>query len=96
MGVRRAAIALTVINQPKGFDCPGCAWPEPPPGERHHVEFCESGAKAVAEEGTEQRATRALFAEHSVAVLRQKSDFWLGQQGRLTEPMIKQIGRAHV
>jgi molybdopterin-dependent oxidoreductase alpha subunit len=95
MGARRAAIALTVINQPSGFDCPGCAWPEPPPGQRHRVEFCESGAKAVAEEGTKKRVTRALFATHSVASLRQKSDFWMGQQGRLTEPMIKREQADH-
>ena len=95
MGVRRAAIALAVINQPDGFDCPGCAWPEPPPGQRHRVEFCESGAKAVAEEGTDRRAGPALFAEYSVESLRTKSDWWLGQQGRLTEPMIKGEGATH-
>ena len=82
MGVRRATKALTVINQPNGFDCPGCAWPEAPPGERHRVEFCESGAKAVAEEGTKSRVGAAFFAEHSVATLLGKSDWWLGQQGR--------------
>ena len=95
MGVRRAAMALTVINQPNGFDCPGCAWPEPPPGQRHLVEFCESGAKAVAEEGTGRRVGTALFAEYSVESLRAKSDWWLGQQGRLTEPMIKRDGSTH-
>ncbi len=95
MGARRASIALSVINQPKGFDCPGCAWPEAPPGERHRVEFCESGAKAVAEEGTDRRVTAPFFAEHSLASLATQSDFWLGQQGRLTEPMIKRAGATH-
>ena len=95
MGVRRAIMALTVINQPNGFDCPGCAWPESPPGQRHRIEFCESGAKAVAEEGTDRRIDRSLFAEYSVASLRSKSDWWLGQQGRLTEPMIKGEGATH-
>ena len=41
------------INQTEGFDCPGCAWPEAP--DRSHLEFCENGAKAVAEEATRRR-----------------------------------------
>ena len=49
MGPTRTARTLAVINQPEGFDCPGCAWPEAAPGVRHHIEFCENGAKAVAE-----------------------------------------------
>ncbi len=87
MGVKRAALTLLRVNQVGGFDCPGCAWPE---GEdRGHLEFCENGAKAVAEEATLRRVTRAFFAEHSMADLAGKSDYWLGQQGRLTEPMYR-------
>ena len=52
IGVPRTVKALSVINQPGGFECPGCGWPEPPPGVRHRIDFCESGAKAVAEEAT--------------------------------------------
>lgn len=95
MGPRRASIALSVINQAQGYDCPGCAWPEATPKQRHRVEFCESGAKAVAEEGTALRVTPSLFAEYSVASLREKSDYWLGEQGRLTEPMIRRQGDSH-
>jgi formate dehydrogenase major subunit len=95
MGLQQTLRALRVINQPSGFDCPGCAWPEPAPGTRHAVEFCESGAKAVAEEATRARADREFFARHSVADLRGRSDFWLGQAGRLTEPMIKRAGATH-
>ena len=95
MGPRRTIATLKVINQPGGFDCPGCAWPEPPPGERHHMEFCESGAKAVAEEATTARVDDAFFARHSLADLRERSDFWLGEAGRLTSPMIKRPGGAH-
>ena len=95
MGGRRAVKALAVINQPGGYDCPGCAWPEPPPGQRHRIEFCESGAKAVAEEATTARIDRAFFAEHSLADLRERSDFWLGEAGRLTAPMIKRPGGTH-
>jgi molybdopterin-dependent oxidoreductase alpha subunit len=87
MGVKRTALTLLRINQRDGFDCPGCAWPEPE--DRGHIEFCENGAKAVAEEATLRRVTPAFFAEHSTADLAAKSDYWLGQQGRLTEPMYK-------
>ncbi len=95
MGVRRTVKALSVINQPDGFDCPGCAWPEPPPGVRHRIEFCESGAKAVAEEATTAYIDREFFARHSIADLCARSDFWLGQAGRLTSPMIKRPGSTH-
>ena len=62
MGAVRAVRSLAIVNQPSGFDCPGCAWPEPPPGARHRVEFCESGAKAVAEDGTAARIDATFFA----------------------------------
>jgi anaerobic selenocysteine-containing dehydrogenase len=77
--------ALLSMNQPDGFDCPGCAWPDP----RHtsSFEFCENGAKAVAFELTKRRVTREFFASHSVSRLAERSDYWLEEQGRLTEPM---------
>ena len=90
MGVRRSALTLLRVNQKEGFDCPGCAWPEGK--ERSHFEFCENGAKAVAEEATMRRVTAEFFAEHTVDDLAGKSDYWLGQQGRLTEPMYKAPG----
>ncbi|MDH6116369.1 molybdopterin-dependent oxidoreductase alpha subunit [Kitasatospora sp. GAS204A] len=86
MGPARTLATLAKVNQQGGFDCPGCAWPEP--DKPHTAEFCENGAKAVAEEATERRITRAFFAEHSVAELAGRSGYWLGQQGRLTEPML--------
>ncbi|MBD2897683.1 putative oxidoreductase [Actinomadura sp. RB99] len=93
MGVRRTALTLLRVNQKQGFDCPGCAWPE---GDHRHVaEFCENGAKAVAEEATARRVTREFFAAHTVDELAGRSDHWLGQQGRLTEPMLKRAGSAH-
>jgi molybdopterin-dependent oxidoreductase alpha subunit len=95
MGARRAAESMLVINQPEGFDCPGCAWPEAQPAERHAVEFCESGAKAVAEEGTRARVGQAFFAEHSVEFLRGQTDHWLGKQGRLCEPAIRRPESTH-
>jgi len=95
MGVRRSARTLLRINQASGFDCPGCAWPEPGPAHRSHAEFCENGAKAVAEEATLRRITADFFATHSISDLASRSDHWLGQQGRLTEPMIKRPGSDH-
>ncbi|MGW5731937.1 MULTISPECIES: FdhF/YdeP family oxidoreductase [Streptomyces] len=85
MGVRRTALTLLRVNQKDGFDCPGCAWPEPE--HRHAAEFCENGAKAVAEEATLRRVTPDFFAAHPVADLATRSGYWLGQQGRLTHPM---------
>ncbi|HEX5924964.1 MAG TPA: FdhF/YdeP family oxidoreductase [Baekduia sp.] len=93
MGPVRAAQTLRRLNQPQGFDCPGCAWPEP--GHPHIAEFCENGAKAVAEEATKARCTPGFFARHSVAELAEQPDFWLGRQGRLTEPMFLDAGATH-
>ncbi len=93
MGARRTALTLLRVNQKQGFDCPGCAWPE---GERRHVaEFCENGAKAVAEEATTRRITREFFAGHPLSELAERTDHWLGQQGRLTEPMLRRAGSDH-
>jgi molybdopterin-dependent oxidoreductase alpha subunit len=92
MGLRRTALTLLRINQTDGFDCPGCAWPEPAAGARSHAEFCENGAKAVAEEATLRRVTPEFFVEHAISELAQRSDYWLGQQGRLTEPLVRQSG----
>ncbi|MEU2058718.1 FdhF/YdeP family oxidoreductase [Streptomyces sp. NPDC013455] len=93
MGVRRTALTLLRVNQKEGFDCPGCAWPEPE--HRHAAEFCENGAKAVAEEATLRRVTPEFFAAHSVADLSGRSGYWLGQQGRLTHPMYLAEGGTH-
>ncbi|MDQ7955804.1 MAG: FdhF/YdeP family oxidoreductase, partial [Pseudomonadota bacterium] len=81
----KGAKTLLSANQPGGFDCPGCAWPD----RNHHssFEFCENGAKAVAAEATARRAGPELFARHTVAELMRQSDFWLEDQGRLTHPM---------
>jgi molybdopterin-dependent oxidoreductase alpha subunit len=95
MGVRRTAQSLLKLNQVDGFDCQGCAWPDPDPEHRHTAEFCENGVKAVTEEATLRRAGPAFFREHSLADLADKSDYWLGQQGRITEPMVLRAGATH-
>ncbi|MGA9749838.1 MAG: FdhF/YdeP family oxidoreductase [Nocardioides sp.] len=95
MGVRRTAQTLLKLNQTDGFDCQGCAWPDPEAGHRHTAEFCENGAKAVTEEATLRRVDRDFFARHSLSELAGKTDYWLGQQGRLTEPMVRRRGATH-
>jgi molybdopterin-dependent oxidoreductase alpha subunit len=94
MGLLRGARTLLHVNQKDGFDCPGCAWPDPE-GERAHAEFCENGAKAVAEEATTRRVTPEFFKRWSVADLSHKSDYWLGKQGRITHPMLLRRGATH-
>ncbi|MGA8978914.1 MAG: FdhF/YdeP family oxidoreductase, partial [Pedococcus sp.] len=95
MGLKRTAQTLLRLNQAEGFDCMSCAWPDPDPGHRHTAEFCENGAKAVAEEATRDRATPEFFARHSIAELDAHSEYWLGQQGRITHPMVKRPGGTH-
>ncbi|WP_193046261.1 FdhF/YdeP family oxidoreductase [Mycolicibacterium baixiangningiae] len=94
MGPMRTAASLLRLNQRKGFDCPGCAWPEEHGG-RKPAEFCENGAKAVAEEATKRVVTPEFFARHSVADLGGRSEYWLSQQGRLTHPMVLRPGEQH-
>ena len=74
MGPRRSVRTLLKLNQIEGFDCMSCAWPDPDPGHRHTAEFCENGAKAVAEEATTARATPEFFARHSSCSQSLRSD----------------------
>lgn len=85
MGVGREAAALKRVNQQAGFDCPGCAWPDP----KHtsSFEFCENGAKAVTWEATAKRTTPAFFSEHTVSELWTWHDHALENEGRLTHPL---------
>ena len=85
---------LSQLNQIEGFDCPGCAWPDPLL-KRSTFEFCENGAKAVADEATIKRATADFFGLHSIHDLKQKSDRWLNDQGRLVEPLFLAKGSNH-
>ncbi len=96
VGVFQGLKILNQANQTTGFDCPGCAWPDPAADERSALgEYCENGAKAVAEEATLKRVTPAFFAKHSIHELSLQSDMWLGKQGRLTHPMIRKPGASH-
>ena len=94
MGVTRGVRALLDVNQAGGFDCQSCAWPSPD-RDRHTFEFCENGAKAVADEVTSRRVDRDFFARYSIAELAAQSDHWLNAQGRLVEPMVRRDGATH-
>ena len=83
--VTKGSRALLSMNQPGGFKCPSCAFPDASCTKK--LEFCENGAKALAHEATKFRVTREFFAQHSVTELMEQSDYWLEMQGRLTEPM---------
>ncbi|HVB13443.1 MAG TPA: FdhF/YdeP family oxidoreductase [Candidatus Dormibacteraeota bacterium] len=93
MGVRAATKTLLKLNKEEGIDCPGCAWPDP--DHRKTAEFCENGAKHVAAEATLRRVGADFFRTHSVSELRERSDWWLEEQGRLTEPLIKRASSDH-
>lgn len=95
MPVRRGLKSLLNLNQKGGVDCPSCAWPDPD-GERSKIaEYCENGAKAIAEEATTRKVTPVFFQKYSLAELSHKSDYWLGQQGRLTHPLVLREGQIH-
>ncbi|MFB2596577.1 FdhF/YdeP family oxidoreductase [Herbiconiux sp. P17] len=93
LGPRRTLKLFTSMNQKDGFDCMSCAWPDP--DSRKTLEFCENGAKAVVWEATPITVPTSFWAEHSVDDLAGKSEYWLGLQGRLTEPVYKPAGSDH-
>jgi molybdopterin-dependent oxidoreductase alpha subunit len=94
MGVARGFKTLLNVNKKTGFDCQSCAWPSPD-DDRQVAEFCENGAKAIADEATTKRVMPEFFRRHSIDDLRAQTDLWLGQQGRLTQPMVKRAGARH-
>lgn len=85
MAIARESMALHKVNQPTGFDCPGCAWPDPK--ETSSFEFCENGAKAVSWEATAKRVRPEFFASNPVSELWKLSDYALEGLGRITHPM---------
>ena len=90
MGVSKTIKTLLMVNQKEGFDCPGCAWPDP--DHRTSFEFCENGAKAVADEAMKDRVNPRFFQRYNVQNLLKKSDHWLNKQGRISHPMILKEG----
>lgn len=93
-GIGRGVSSLLRMNQPGGFDCPGCAWPEDSE-RRKKAEFCENGAKAFADEAVRKTIGEDFFAEHSIAELEERSEQWLNEQGRLAQPMVRKPGATH-
>ncbi|MEX0491605.1 FdhF/YdeP family oxidoreductase [Raoultella terrigena] len=81
-----APATLLRTNQPDGFDCPGCAWPDKE--HKSTFQFCENGAKAVTWEATSKRVTAEFLAANTVSSLLAKSDFELEGYGRLTDPLV--------
>ena len=94
MGLSRASKGLAKINQFDGFDCQSCAWGDDTES-RKLAEFCENGAKALADEATKKLLSPDFFANNSVAELSERSDYWLNSQGRITEPMFLEKDAAH-
>jgi len=94
-GAVRAAKSLLAVNQADGFDCSGCAWPDPDADHRGMFEFCENGARAVLHEADKRSVDASFFATHSVSALREMSDHALEHQGRLAQPMVKRAGVDH-
>lgn len=93
--VGRGVRALRKLNQKDGFDCPGCAWPDPDDERSALGEFCENGVKAIAEEATSKKLTAEFFKSHSVQQLSELSDFEIGKKGRLAEPVYLAPGATH-
>ncbi|MDF2192437.1 FdhF/YdeP family oxidoreductase [Paraflavitalea sp. CAU 1676] len=94
-GVLRGWKALSHLNQKGGFDCPSCAWPDPDDERSGMAEYCENGAKAVAEEATAKKLEADFFAQHSVAELAGLTDYEIGRKGRIAQPMHLPKGATH-
>lgn len=90
MDTLEAPVTLMRTNQPDGFDCPGCAWPDKE--HRSTFQFCENGAKAVTWEATSKRVTPEFLAQNTVTSLLQKTDYQLEDYGRLTTPLCYDAG----
>lgn len=94
LGLPSALSTLSKMNQQGGFDCPGCAWPDP--DDRSKLgEYCENGAKAIAEEATEHRVDETFFAQHSVEEISQWDDYAIGKSGRITRPFVLRPDSIH-
>jgi len=91
----RGGAALFKMNQFDGFDCPSCAWPDPDDDRSPIAEYCENGAKALAEEATTKKLTAEFFKDNSVYDLAKLTDYEIGHLGRLAEPMYLPEGGTH-
>lgn len=94
-GIARGFKALNHMNKKDGFDCPGCAWPDPDDDRSSLGEYCENGAKAIAEEATLKKLTPEFFAQHAVQDLAKLTDYEIGRKGRIAQPMFLPAGGTH-
>ena len=95
LGIWQGIKVLNKMNQKDGFDCPGCAWPDPD-GKRSSLgEYCENGVKAIAEEATTKKVTPEFFKKYSVEELSKWTDYAIGKAGRITEPMHLKEGSSY-
>ncbi len=83
------------MNQKGGFDCPGCAWPDPDDDRSRVGEYCENGIKALAEESSFNVIGSEFFKKHSISELRKWDERALSKAGRLKEPLIYKKGHDH-
>ena len=95
VGIVKGVQLLKNINQKNGFDCPGCAWPDPDEKRSFLGEYCENGAKAIAEESTKKKADPTFWQNHSIRQLVNFTDYELGKSGRITQPMYLPKGGTH-
>ncbi|MCK0132502.1 FdhF/YdeP family oxidoreductase [Flavobacteriaceae bacterium F08102] len=95
VGLVKGIGLLAKMNQKDGFDCPGCAWPDPDEKRAFLAEYCENGAKAIAEEATKNRVSPLFFSCHKVSDLAKLSDYEIGKKGRITHPVIIREGQDH-
>ena len=93
MGMVKTIKTLSMVNQKEGFDCPGCAWPDPE--HRTTFEFCENGAKAVADEAMKANVSPTFFSRYSIQELAEMSDYELNMQGRIASPVVLREGESH-
>ncbi|MEM8510327.1 MAG: FdhF/YdeP family oxidoreductase [Bacteroidota bacterium] len=94
MGIVRSMRALLAMNQEEGFRCPSCAWPVPEKPSSI-AEYCENGAKALADEATLETVGPDFFQKNSVEQLSRLSDYELNKLGRLTTPLVLRSGKVH-
>lgn len=95
MGVGRAFKSLLYLNQKDGYDCPGCAWPDPDDERSRLGEYCENGVKAIAEEATTKKLTAEFFLQHRISELADLTDYEIGKKGRVAQPMLLESGAEH-
>jgi len=95
LGPGKSTRLMRKMNQFDGFDCPGCAWPDPDDERTPFGEYCENGIKAIATEADSKTIYADFFKNHAIDELKSKTEMELGKLGRIGEPMVKLPGATH-